>query len=111
MISQADLTEAFEAIGARVKLSPAGMDFRVRPDEPGARVELREDAEGRTYFDISVNYTRVVDLRIAEVDEEARQLVLVADDWGRTSDAPPLIFRCGIAQGGWFVADLSETGV
>lgn len=110
MINQAQLNDAFQAIGARAKLSPAGMDFRVRPDQPGARVDLRHDASG-DYFDVSVNYTRVVDLRIAEVDEDARQLVLVADDWGRTSDAPPLIFRCGIAQDGWFVADLSETGV
>ncbi len=111
MISQADLTEAFEAIGARVKLSPAGLDFRVEPNRPGARVDLRTDAHGQAYFEVSVNYTRVVDLRIAEVDEDTRQIVLVADDWGRTSDAPPLIFRCGIAQDGWFVADLSETGV
>ena len=110
MITRVELNEAFDAIGARVVLTPAGLDFRVDPGQPGAKVMLRADGEG-PYFEVQVNYTRVVDMRIAEVDQDRRQLVLVADDWGRTIDAPPLVFRIGLNEDGWYIADLTETEV
>jgi len=110
MITQAELKDAFTAIGARVVLSPAGLDFRVDPDQPGAKVMLRHDNLG-AFIEVQVNFTRVVDLRVAEVDQDRRQLVLVADDWGRTIDAPPLVFRVGKTEDGWFIADLSQSEV
>ncbi len=107
MITRIELNEAFAAIGARVVLAPAGLDFRVAPDQPGARVTLRTDAQGE-YFEVTVNYTRVVDMWVTDVNEDRRQLVLVANDWGRTLDASPLVFFVGINEAGWFVNDLTE---
>jgi len=107
MITQTQLKDAFDAIGIMVELTPAGLDFRVEPDQPGAKVLVRNSPVG-PYVEVQVNYTRVVDLRVAEVDEDKRQLVLVAEDWGRSLDAPPLVFRVGVAEDGLFVSDLSD---
>lgn len=110
MITSDDLLAAFNEIGVRARLVPAGLDMRVEADRSGVEVTLRHDDKG-PYFEVRVNYTRVVDLRVAEVDTNARQLVIVAEDWGRSMDAPPLIFRAGLGNDGWFVADVTETNV
>lgn len=94
MISTQELIEAFDTIGARVRIAPLGMDFRVQPSgEPGIEVMARRDDRGG-YFEVRINYTRIVDLGIADLDTKRRRVVLSADDWGETIDAPPRVFIC-----------------
>ncbi|MEO1237971.1 MAG: hypothetical protein AAFX76_14395 [Planctomycetota bacterium] len=108
MISTTDLAQAFEQIGARTRLSPMGMDLRVQPvDQPGIAVSVATDHRG-PYFLIRLNYACVVDLRVLRIKPEDFELVLSADDWGNAVDAPPRVFRCVAAPGGWSVE--SESG-
>ncbi len=102
MISTVELSEAFAAVGARVRLSPIGLDFRVRRGESGIEVAVARDDKG-PFFDVRVNYTRVVALHVAEVDPKERYVILAADDWGDDVEAPARMFRCGLAPGGWYV--------
>lgn len=109
MISTTDLAKVFEQIGARVRVSPMGMDLRVQPaDQPGISVSVSTDHRG-PYFLVRLNYTVVVDLKVIHVDREKLELVLSADDWANATDIPPRLFRCVAEPGGWFVE--SETGV
>ncbi|MEM8739306.1 MAG: hypothetical protein AAGG38_12655 [Planctomycetota bacterium] len=108
MISTTDLARAFEQIGARVRISPMGMDLRVQPaDQPGITVAVATDQRG-PYFLVRLNYACVVDLRVDRLDRQTFELVLAADDWGNALDVPPRIFRCVAAPSGWFVE--SESG-
>ncbi len=107
MIGTQELQTAFDAIGARVKLVPTGMDFRVHAGQPGIEVRVAHDDAG-PFFELRVNYLRVVDLNVVELDGQERYLVLAADDWGDTLDAPPRIFRCGVAAGGLYVDAVTE---
>jgi len=108
MISTTELANAFEKIGARVRVSPMGMDLRVQPaDQPGITVSVSTDHRG-PYFTVRLNYTCVVDLRVVRADAEDFELVLSADDWGNAVDVPPRMFRCVAAPDGWFVE--SESG-
>ncbi len=96
MIGTKELQAAFGAIGAAVRLTPTGLDFRVVPGRSGIEVGVIETPDGPS-FELRVNFTRVVDLRVVEVDSVERYLVLSADDWGDTLDAPPRVFRCGVS--------------
>lgn len=108
MISTTDLTAAFEKAGARVRVSPMGMDLRVQPaDQPGVTVTVATDHRG-PYFLVRLNYTVVVDLKILRLDPEQFEVVLSADGWANAADVPPRIFRCVAAPGGWYVEN--ETG-
>ena len=96
MISTQELTAAFDSIGARVRLGPMGLNFRVQPaGEPGIRIDVKRDGHG-PYFDVRVNFTRVVDLGVIDLNHEHRRIVLSADDWGETLDAPPRVFICEV---------------
>lgn len=109
MISTTDLASAFDQIGARVRVSPMGMDLRVQPaDQPGISVAVATDHRG-PYFLLRLNYTVVVDLRVLRIDPENFELVLSADDWTNAIDVPPRTFRCVASPAGWFVE--SESGV
>jgi hypothetical protein len=109
MISTTDLARAFEQVGARVRVSPMGMDLRVQPaDQPGIAVTVATDERG-PYFLLRLNYTVVVDLKVLRIEPEQFELVLTADDWTNATDVPPRVFRCVAAPGGWYVE--SETGV
>lgn len=103
MISTTQLANAFEQVGARVRLSPMGMDLRVQPaDQPGITVTVATDHRG-PYFLIRLNYACVVDLRVVKSDPAQFELVLSADDWGNATDVPPRVFRCVAAPEGWTV--------
>ena len=108
MISTTELANAFEQVGARVRVSPMGMDLRVQPaDQPGISVTVATDQRG-PYFLVRLNYTVVVDLRVLRSEPQGFEVVLSADDWGNAVDAPPRIFRCVAEPGGWYVEH--ETG-
>ena len=108
MISTTELANTFEQVGARVRVSPMGMDLRVQPaDQPGITVTVATDHRG-PYFLVRLNYTVVVDLRVVRTEPENFEIVLSADDWGNAVDVPPRIFRCVAAPDGWFVE--SESG-
>ncbi|MEM8496111.1 MAG: hypothetical protein AAF663_12085 [Planctomycetota bacterium] len=99
MIGTQELQAAFEAIGLTVRVTPTGLDFRVRPGEPGIEVVPLMHAD-QPHVELRVNFTRVVDLQVVELDSEERYLVLAADDWGDTLDAPPRVFRIGVGLDG-----------
>ena len=104
MIGTAELTAAFDAIGLQVRIVPTGLDFRVTPGQSG--IELRPLLAGdRPAVELRVNFTRVVDLNVVELDAEERYLVLAADDWGDALDAPPRVFRIGVGTDGRAYAD------
>ncbi|MEM7577236.1 MAG: hypothetical protein AAF328_07145 [Planctomycetota bacterium] len=104
MIGTHELQAAFEAIGLTLRVTPTGLDFRVTPGEPGIRVvTLMHDDQ--PHVELQVNFTRVVDLQIVELDAEDRYLVLAADDWGDTLDAPPRVFRIGVGTDGRAYSD------
>ena len=102
MISTTELEQAFAEIGARVRLAPLGLDFRVRPGEAGVEVNLVRDDQG-PLFEVRVNYLRVVDLDVKEVDYKERYVILAAEDWGDDHEAPARMFRCGLGPDGWYV--------
>ncbi len=104
MITTDTLRDAFDAIGADMRVTPIGLDFRVTHGEPGIEV-LVVETQDETFFDVRVNYTRVVDLQVVELDVNERYLVLVADDWGDRVDAPARVFRCGVDRGGRLYVD------
>lgn len=109
MISTTQLAAAFEQAGARVRVSPMGLDLRVQPaDQPGITVAVATDHRG-PYFLVRLNYAVVVDLKVQHLDPERFEVVLSADDWANATDVPPRVFRCVAAPGGWFVE--SESGV
>ena len=107
MIGTHELLNAFDAIGARARITHVGLDFRVQRGVPGLEVAVQQDKEG-PYFDVRVNALRVVDLQVVEIDGEDRYLVLAADDWGDDMDAPPLVFRCGVEFDGLYVDPVTE---
>ncbi|MEM1446490.1 MAG: hypothetical protein AAGF84_10565 [Planctomycetota bacterium] len=104
MIGTQELTAAFEAIGLTLRVMPTGLDFRVTPGEPGIDVLTFMHGD-QPHVELRVNYTRVVDLQVVEVDAEDRYLVLAADDWGDTLDAPPRVFRIGVGSDGRAYSD------
>jgi len=108
MISTTELANAFEQVGARVRVSPMGMDLRVQPaDQPGVSVSIATDHRG-PYFLVRLNYTVVVDLQVLRIEPEDFELVLSADDWSNAIEVPPRIFRCVANPERWFVESESS---
>lgn len=110
MIGTHELAAAFDAIGLDLRVTPTGLDFRVTPGQPGIEVHAMtpaavDETADRPRVELRVNFTRVVDLNVVELDAEERYLVLAADDWGDTLDAPPRIFRIGVGHDGRAYAD------
>ncbi len=104
MIGTQELQAAFNAIGVALRITPTGLDFRVTPGQPGIEV-VAIGKPGEPAIDLRVNFTRVVDLQVVEVDTNTRYLVLAADDWGDALDAPPRVFRIGVGSDGRAYSD------